>query len=376
MSRSLVVAIALLLSACSSPPKAEHAAPPAKVENAPKEAGLSTVTLTAEAEGRLGVKTVPVDERLLAGARRVGGEVVVPPGRSLTVTAPLAGTLLPPASESVPSAGSPVRKGQVVFRLRALPGAAEVGASEARLAAARAKVRRTELLLEAGAASERALEEARADLAALEAGSRALSPGADAGEGDLLLLSSPQDGVIGGLRAAAGQSVAAAAALFEIVAAHPLWVRVPVYAGDPASIDTPPGAVLHLLSEPAGSPGRKLAPVPGVPTADPLSATSDLFFEVANLDRVLRPGQRVEVMLRLRQPEKVRVVPWPAVVYDIDGGAWVYENTAPHVFVRRRVEVRRVEGDLAVVASGPAPGALVVAVGAAELFGTELGPGK
>ena len=114
----------------------------------------------------------------------------------------------------------------------------------------------------------------------------------------------------------------------------------------------------------------------GPPTADPVAATSDLFFAVPNGDGALRPGERVEVELALRQPEKARVVPWSAVVYDFDGGAWVYEATAPHVFVRRRVQVRRVEGDLAVLSGGPAPGARVVSEGAAELLGTELGNGK
>jgi hypothetical protein len=175
---------------------------------------------------------------------------------------------------------------------------------------------------------------------------------------------------------APGQSVAAATPLFEVVAADPLWVRVPVYVGDTVAIDVARGATVLPLSAASGSPGRAARAVPGPPTADPLAATSDLFFQVANADRALRPGQRVEVLLRLRQPERVRVVPWSAVVYDIHGGTWVYENTAPHVFVRRRVDVRRVDGELAVLASGPGVGASVVSVGTAELFGTELGSGK
>jgi len=42
----------------------------------------------------------------------------------------------------------------------------------------------------------------------------------------------------------------------------------------------------------------------------------------------------------------------------------------------RRVEILRVEGDLAILARGPAPGTAVVVVGVAELFGTEFGTGK
>jgi hypothetical protein len=70
------------------------------------------------------------------------------------------------------------------------------------------------------------------------------------------------------------------------------------------------------------------------------------------------------------------VVPWSAVTHDINGGAWVYENVAPQQYARRRVEVRRVVGPLAVLARGPAVGAKVVTAGVAELFGTEFGTGK
>jgi hypothetical protein len=43
--------------------------------------------------------------------------------------------------------------------------------------------------------------------------------------------------------------------------------------------------------------------------------------------------------------------------------------------VRQRVGVARIDGDLAILGSGPAPGTAVVTVGVAELLGTELGVG-
>ena len=64
------------------------------------------------------------------------------------------------------------------------------------------------------------------------------------------------------------------------------------------------------------------------------------------------------------------------MLHDIHGGSWVYESTAPQVYVRRRVQVRHVVGELAVLHSGPKPGTRVVTDGAAELFGAELGTGK
>jgi RND family efflux transporter MFP subunit len=269
-----------------------------------------------------------------------------------------------------------VARGRAILRLRPLPGAADLAAADERLEVARNRLRRSEQLLEAGAASQRAVEDARAELAAAESAARALAPAADTGAGGVLALASPDDGVMGALRVTPGQSVAASTPLFDVVPRDRLWVRVPVYAGDLAAVDVAAGAAVRSLGSPAGTRGRPARAVAGPPTADALAATSDLFFAVSNSDGSLRPGERVEVELRLRQPERARVVPWSAVVYDIDGGTWVYEATATHAFVRRRVQLRRVEGTLAVLAGGPPPGTRVVSQGAAELFGTELGNGR
>jgi multidrug efflux pump subunit AcrA (membrane-fusion protein) len=103
----------------------------------------------------------------------------------------------------------------------------------------------------------------------------------------------------------------------------------------------------------------------------------DVFYELENdAGRTLRPGERVSVTVFLRGEEESLVVPWAAVVIDIHGGAWVYESLGKGRYQRRRVEVRQVDGDSAVLHSGPRPGTLVVTAGAAELFGTELGFSK
>ena len=82
------------------------------------------------------------------------------------------------------------------------------------------------------------------------------------------------------------------------------------------------------------------------------------------------------VTLYERGSEESLVVPWSAVMHDINGGTWVYENIAPQQYARRRVDVRRVVDGRAVLARGPAIGAKVVTAGAAEIFGTEFGTGK
>jgi hypothetical protein len=79
------------------------------------------------------------------------------------------------------------------------------------------------------------------------------------------------------------------------------------------------------------------------------------------------------------------------VVYASDGSAWAYVNPAPRTYVRARIAVATIQGDLAVLSDGPAgpsgagrvtgPGAApvdrpadgtaVVTRGAPELLGAE-----
>lgn len=74
--------------------------------------------------------------------------------------------------------------------------------------------------------------------------------------------------------------------------------------------------------------------------------------------------------------ESVRAaVPYSAIVYAPTGQEFVYASPEPRVFVRQPVIVDYIEGDVAVLKSGPPPGTLVASVGAAELLGTEVGVG-
>jgi hypothetical protein len=65
-------------------------------------------------------------------------------------------------------------------------------------------------------------------------------------------------------------------------------------------------------------------------------------------------------------------VPYLAVIYDSEGRTWVYTLAGPRVYVRQPITVERIDGDVATLSDGPAPGTTVVTVGAEELFGAEL----
>jgi len=69
------------------------------------------------------------------------------------------------------------------------------------------------------------------------------------------------------------------------------------------------------------------------------------------------------------------VVPYSAVLYDADGGTWVYANPDGLTFVRASISVDDIDGDVARLSNGPAAGTAIATVGVAELYGAELGVG-
>lgn len=381
--------LAALPLACRG--KQEKEPPPAKVEGARPEAELATVTLTPEAEKRLGLAFAAVERRTVPHVRSVGGTVEAPPGRSLPVTAPLAGSVLPPPGGEVPIAGARVKRGQVLFRLAPLPPAdrelqldkvrEEAAAAAARLEVAREAALRAQKLREIGAGSVKAEQEAVAQRAQAEAAlSAALSREGFLSKTDLasagrvasaLRVEAPRDGVLVDVSVAPGSTVMAGGAMGLVVADDVLWVRVPLYVGDlPSVARSEPATVTPL-----GAAGRSFAArlIDAPPRADAAAASTELAYELEATVEELRPGERVMVAVPLVTSEEALVAPWSAVVYDIEGGTWVYAVKAPHVYARARVEVRRVAGGLAVLARGPAPGTQVVSEGVAELFGSEFG---
>jgi len=71
-----------------------------------------------------------------------------------------------------------------------------------------------------------------------------------------------------------------------------------------------------------------------------------------------------------------RVIPYAAVLYDPEGATWAFTNPKRLLFVRQAIKVDYIVGELAVLLEGPPSGTAVVTVGAAELFGAEIGVGE
>jgi RND family efflux transporter MFP subunit len=268
----------------------------------------------------------------------------------------------------------PAERDQRIEAQRALSAAA------AEEQAARQRLKRLQDLVDDGAASARAVEEASAQLevaaASLAAARERLAvvqrnPIGPQGE---IAVKAPFGGVIQSISAAAGQTVAASTPLLVIAQVSTLWVRVPIYAGEAGDFD--PNAPAAVTTLDRGARPRLAKRIEAPLRADPASASVDLFFQLPAGGPPLRPGERVSVQLALEADESGLTIPYSAIVYDIHGATWVYEDRGEGVYVRRRVEIARHVADRVVIARGISSGMRVVSVGAAELFGTEFGAGK
>ncbi len=70
-----------------------------------------------------------------------------------------------------------------------------------------------------------------------------------------------------------------------------------------------------------------------------------------------------------------KLVPYAAIIYDINGDTWVYTSPEPLNFLRHQITIDHIKGNEAVLSQGPIVGTEVVTVGVAELYGTESGVG-
>lgn len=376
--------------------KSEKPGSAATVAKVVKEDELNTITLTEEAEKRLGLTVGVVESKAVRRVRVYGGEVMVPVGRAIPVAAPLGGVLKAPTG-GAPLAGQKVRTGQTIFHLlplltpegRATVAAAladadgQVNNAKAQLKLADIALDRAKRVLMEGAGSQRQVDEAQAafdvasrTLAAVELRRKTLAKALGEGEDGSphpIAIDAPEDGILRVVSALPGQTVPLGGALFEVVDLSTVWIRVALPVGDVDGINPAEPAQVGKLSAPPGTPLTAAKPVPAPPSATVLNSTVDLYYELPNPSVAMIPGQRVGVAIALSDTPQSLTVPWSAVVFDIHGGNWVYEVVGPRQYVRRRVVVKYTVGADAVLESGPRPGSKVVTLGVQELFGAETG---
>ncbi len=396
----------------------KEAIKPAKVEKLPVETDLATITLTEDANRRLGITMVAVAEREVTRRRTLGGQAVVPSGKTIVVTAPLAGIVTTPGRGTLPIPGEKVKSGSPLLSLKPLLSAERdvmTPAEQVQLVGARANLmaaqtvaagdvdrgkaevegaqiafdRATKLFADRAGArravddTEALLNVAKANLAAAKERESQLTdllkmldvPAKD-GEATALPMTTPIGGLVNRIDVSVGQTVSMGAALFEVVNLDTIWIRVPVFVDQLREVQTKENAKLVSLSGESLAKTTTANPIAAPPTADTMTSSADLYYEVDNRDLQLRPGQRIGVELPMSKSDMSLVVPNGAILYDVYGNTWVYVETGERQYTRSRVAIRFVNGNEAILSDGPKVGTPVVVDGSAELFGTEFGAGK
>ena len=392
----------------------KSAPPPAKVTTIMSEAQLNTIELAPAAVKRLGIETVPVQMRSMPRMRPYGGDIVLPTGATVIVAAPLTGTLQLPANRNFPQIGQRVTEKQPLLELlpmlsperavltpserirfaearntvaqQRIDAEGQVQQAQVQVEAAKIALTRAERLLREQAGTVRAVDEAKAQQllsdkalqAALTRKKLVDGINLDEAAGTLKPLTrpSPMSGFVRTTLVRSGEMIAAGAPLFEIMNDDVLWVKVPVYVGDVDELDKTQPAQLTQLDGLRTAEEVLAQPVDLPPTAVPLASAVDIYYQLKNVKREFAPGQRVTAHLVLKGHPEQRVLAWSAVIHDIYGSQWVYEQIAAGKFVRRRVEVGWVRDGWGTLVRGPAAGAKLVTAGAAELAGTEFGFAK
>ena len=340
----LLVSLMVVVGCNRSESSAPKNPAPAKVPNPVKEETLAAVTLTPEAETRLGITTVAAALKPVARSRSYGAEVLVPLRQDRTN-----GANSSAGGESIFSLFPALTPTEMIkVSEMQVEADGQIAAAEVQSEAAQISLRRAQSLLAEKAASARAVDDAKAQVALAEAA----------------------------MKTAQKRRQLLGAPIFQAVQGRTIWVRVPVYAGSMQEIDSAAPARIRSLGTTTNQSIITAKPLALPISSSGGSAMVDLFYEAENPGNSIRPGQRVTAEIPLRGQEQSLVLPASVLIYDMHGGTWVYEKTAPHGFTRRRVQVRSMQGDQVAVDGSVRPGAEIVTAGVAELFGTEMGFAK
>ena len=145
-----------------------------------------------------------------------------------------------------------------------------------------------------------------------------------------------------------------------------MLVRVTLPGGSAASVDAARPARILGMGGQEGLVAPPQAPPPG------LGDGSGARYYRLDGSTAAHVGQRLRVQLAEKGGSRRATIPYSAVIYWIDGGAWVYTQIAPLTFVRAPIDIDEVDGNTVILNSGPPAGTRIVSVGGEELLGTEF----
>ena len=369
-----------------APPQQTVASPADEMANIPgmgapaappvPASGAVVVSLSREAVERAGIVVTPVNTGVTAAALRIPG-VVEPNAYGEVVVTPVASGRVTRVNVQL---GAEVRRGQTLAQIYSSELAdvqTRYLSAQADLEAAAQQLRRTERLVEIGAASRQELESVRADhttraTAVQAARSQLVLLGMNAGAIKTLSAPSeitaitnvpaPIDGVITERSANIGLNVDPATKLFTVVDLSTVWVVGDLYERDFRRIQVGTAANITTAAYPDTVLRGKVSYID--PEVNPETRTARVRVEMRNPDRRLRLGMFAD--MEMNEADEVRVVLVPKDAVQTLGDRtviYVVDANQQGQFVEREVTVGNTSGENVEVLAGVKPGEVVVAQG-------------
>lgn len=349
------------------------------------------IRITPSVQESIGIKTAKVSSQVLPNTLRTTGWLMTIPGNESIIRARVTGFYDPNPSDPRLQIGTQVTRGERLGRLRTALSPQEetqlvIAKEEADVLMNQAlvskKLAQNQLrgiqqndanqaiagtrLLELQETIERndiAYREARDKLSYLPT-----EPYAD----EIILrpvpITAPLTGHVSAVNVTGNQLVIVGDPLWTVSNWSQLWIKVPVFVDDVSTISDDLPAIISL-------PGKlepfSATPVDAIVAAAPGRRTVDVYYELANSDGKLRPGQSISIELPLGDLQEQRVVPRSAVVWGGNGDPIVYVRTAKDSFEPRQVQLG--SGSKAVVAikQGLEEGEEIVVRGAQAIYGEQ-----
>ncbi len=338
------------------------------------------ITLTPEAVDRAGIHAAPVREETAASILRLPARVEPNAYRQVVVT-PLVSGRITSVSAELGDRVAPGRTLAQVYSPELAEAQTRYVTMRAELEAAHQELRRTERLVEIGAASAQELEQVRArhtthstDTEAARAmlillGLSAEQVGRLHTASDVTAtvdVPAPIAGVVTNRRANVGLNVDASTELFTVVDLSTVWVVGELYERDFARVQVGSEATVTTAAYPGLVLSGKVSYID--PQVSPETRTAKLRVEVENPDQKLRLGMYADMAVTDDAPSAALVVPKSAiqtvgsrhVVYLVDPGV-------EGKFIEREVELGTSAGGEVTIVSGVVAGDVVVHVGAFHL---------
>ena len=236
-----VLAVLLLAAGCGSKndTAATAEAPTTAAKADSTVAPTDRVSLSADEQQLAGIKTGPLEQRVLGGGLKVNGVLDVPPDQLVSISAPLGGIV----ERTALLQGARVRRGQVLAVIRN-PEFIQLQQSyletQSQLTFARAELERQAELVREEVAPAKNLQRARAEYGALQAQAagqvaRLRLAGLPVGRRPFVstaTLYAPKDAFVKTVNVTVGQSVTPTDALFELVDPDHLHVELTVFEKD------------------------------------------------------------------------------------------------------------------------------------------------